>query len=318
MNCLSIIMYHYVRDLKHSRYPEIKGLDYQLFKDQIDFLMQNFSILTMEEIIAALDNPDIKLPENAALLTFDDGYIDHFSFVFPYLKSKNLQGTFFIPGKVFTENVLLDVNKIHFILASTDSSKLYARLLDMLNAYRDRDWIYPSNAALISQYAIANRFDSKEVIFIKRMLQTVLPEDLRFQLSSDLFHEFVGLPEDVFARELYMNKEQIKYMKDSGMFIGVHGYDHYWLGDLSEDKMMSDIKKAINAFDNIIDARGWVMCYPYGSYNQQVINYIERNGCRLGMTTGLGIASLEKSEIYKLPRFDCNDFPPITINYLRY
>ncbi|MGP1489477.1 MAG: polysaccharide deacetylase family protein [Treponema sp.] len=280
--------------------------------------MKNFSILRMEDIMAALDNPDIKLPENSVLLTFDDGYIDHFTFVFPYLKSKGLQGTFFIPGKVFTENVLLDVNKIHFILASTDSLKLYSRLLDILNAYRDTDWTYPNNETLIAQYAVANRFDSKEVIFIKRMLQTVLPEDLRIKISSELFGEFVCLPEDVFARELYMNKEQIKCMKGSGMFIGVHGYDHYWLGNLSEDKMMSDIKRAVGVLDGIINKKNWVMCYPYGSYNQQVVDYLECNGCRLGVTTDLGIAALDKNEIYNLPRFDCNDFPPITTNYLRY
>lgn len=37
MGKLRIAMYHYVRDLKYSRYPEIKGLDYKLFKEQIDF-----------------------------------------------------------------------------------------------------------------------------------------------------------------------------------------------------------------------------------------------------------------------------------------
>ena len=36
MNNLTIVMYHYVRDLKNSRYPDIKGLDVSLFKEQID------------------------------------------------------------------------------------------------------------------------------------------------------------------------------------------------------------------------------------------------------------------------------------------
>lgn len=35
---LYIVMYHYVRDLQYSRYPQIKGMDYQLFKEQIAFL----------------------------------------------------------------------------------------------------------------------------------------------------------------------------------------------------------------------------------------------------------------------------------------
>ena len=32
MSKLYIVMYHYVRELQKSRYPEIKGLEYALFK----------------------------------------------------------------------------------------------------------------------------------------------------------------------------------------------------------------------------------------------------------------------------------------------
>ena len=38
MGKLYIAMYHYTRYLKHSRYPEIKGLDKELFKNQIEFM----------------------------------------------------------------------------------------------------------------------------------------------------------------------------------------------------------------------------------------------------------------------------------------
>lgn len=50
---LYIIMYHYVRDLKNSRYPNIKGLDYELFKQQIAFLKEHFTIVAMEDVIEA-------------------------------------------------------------------------------------------------------------------------------------------------------------------------------------------------------------------------------------------------------------------------
>ena len=36
-NSLYISMYHYVRDLKNSRYPDIKGLDVDLFYEQMMF-----------------------------------------------------------------------------------------------------------------------------------------------------------------------------------------------------------------------------------------------------------------------------------------
>ena len=35
---LTVIMYHYVRDLKHSRYPDIKGLQVEEFRGQIQYL----------------------------------------------------------------------------------------------------------------------------------------------------------------------------------------------------------------------------------------------------------------------------------------
>lgn len=40
MGKLFVVMYHYTRDLKHSRYPEIKGLDVSLFREQIEFMKQ--------------------------------------------------------------------------------------------------------------------------------------------------------------------------------------------------------------------------------------------------------------------------------------
>ncbi len=53
MNKLNIVMYHYTRDLAHSRYPQIKGLDINLFRQQIEFLKSHFSVITMEEAIFA-------------------------------------------------------------------------------------------------------------------------------------------------------------------------------------------------------------------------------------------------------------------------
>ena len=53
-NKLYISMYHYTRDLKHSRYPEIKGLEISLFRHQLEYMKTNFNIVTMEQVIAAV------------------------------------------------------------------------------------------------------------------------------------------------------------------------------------------------------------------------------------------------------------------------
>lgn len=43
MNKVTIVMYHYVRDLANSRFPQIRGLDYSLFKKQIEFFKPKLS-----------------------------------------------------------------------------------------------------------------------------------------------------------------------------------------------------------------------------------------------------------------------------------
>ncbi len=51
-NSLAIVMYHYVRDLKNSRYPEIKGFDISEFKAQIEFFKANYKSAMKENSLA--------------------------------------------------------------------------------------------------------------------------------------------------------------------------------------------------------------------------------------------------------------------------
>lgn len=315
MSKLYISMYHYTRDLVHSRYPEIKGLDYNLFRQQIEFLKENFDIVTMEQVIDAVEGK-IDLPEKALLLTFDDGYVDNYVYALPVLEEYRVQGSFFIPGKTFAEHRLLDVNKIHYILASADIYKLVEDLKKEMDYYRGREYDFASTDELFNEYAVSNRFDVKETIFVKRMLQTVLPEKLRNIISSNLFEKYVGVTEEQLAYELYMTEEQIRTMKRHGMFIGIHGYDHYWLGNLPKEQMQKDISMALDTMDEFIDRKHWVMNYPYGNYNQDVLEFIKSKGACVGLTTDVRVAKIGVDSALELPRLDCNDFPPKSHNYI--
>ena len=308
-------MFHYVRDLRNSRFPKIKGLDLLAFRYQIDFLSNNFNVVSCYDVIKCLDNND-GLPENSVLLTFDDGYIDHYVNVFPILKKYGISGVFSMPGKIIAESKLLNVNKIDFLLASTEESALLASIYDLLDFYRGNEFAIPTTAELYFEYACANRFDSADVVFIKKMLQTVLDEKLRNMMIDRLFKKHIDVPEKTFAKELYMNIDQVKFMKDSGMEFGCHGYEHYWLGNLPIKDAKNDIKKSLETFSNIIDTSSWMMCFPYGSYSEELLSYCGENGCALGFSTQVRTANLNTDRRLILPRLDTNDFPPKSLNYL--
>lgn len=315
-NKLTVVMYHYVRDLVHSRYPKIHGLQIELFREQVQFLKKNYNFVTVEQILDAYENNSVRdLPEHPVLLTFDDAYKDHFDFVFPYLEHEHIQGAFYAPVKAVTENTVLDVNKIHFILASTPEEKLSQLLGELkyqLDYYR-KDWNLHNYDYYFDKLAVANRFDSKEVIFIKRLLQVELDERLRKIITNDVFQKVVGMDEGMFSRELYMSMDQIKCMVDNGMHFGSHGYDHYWLNSLSKDKQTFEIQKSLEFIKEIGgDTDNWTICYPYGAYDEDTISILKENGCKLGMTTRVGVADLDDKQgdvIFKLPRLDTNDLP---------
>lgn len=316
-NKLFVSMYHYTRDLQHSRYPGIKGMDVGQFRSQMEFFAANFNVVRMEQVIDVVKNGGA-LPENAVLLTFDDGYIDNFTYAFPVLEEFGFQGSFFIPGKTFTTHQLLDVNKIHYILASADINKLVLDVKKELDHYRGNEYDYPSTEELWNEYAVSNRLDNKETIFVKRILQTALPEKLRNLISSELFEKYVGVTEEQLAYELYMTLEQIRTLKSHGMYIGIHGYDHYWLGNLPQEQMRKDIFKALEVMDEFIDRKEWVMNYPYGNFNDNVLSFIAGQGACVGLTTEVRVADLGKDPALQLPRLDCNDFPPKSENYKKH
>jgi hypothetical protein len=107
-----------------------------LFKSQIDYLLARHAIVRMEDVIEAAFSGG-QLPENAVLLTFDDGYADHFRSAFPYLRRKRLQGAFYPSVRVLDDPVVLDVNKVHFCWPAPRLDALVRDVFRELDDLRD-------------------------------------------------------------------------------------------------------------------------------------------------------------------------------------
>ena len=307
---ISIIMYHYVRELPYTRYPRIKGLLTSEFKEQLDYMSRFYTFVTVEECLHALSEDQAGLPPNAALLTFDDAYIDHFAAVFPLLEERGIQGVFFPPAKVIKEHEVLDVNKIHFVLASTeDFDAVKADIFDQLDEHRAEYGLEP-NEHYYQKYAVKNRFDDQEIVFIKRLLQFGLELELRSKVLQVLFSKYVSVDEKAFSHELYMNKDQIGCMLRNGMHIGSHGYNHEWLGYLDTERQTSEIQQSLEFLAELgCDTKSWVISYPYGNYNENLLDILRLNNCKMGITTEVDIADFTRHDPLALPRLDTNDLP---------
>ncbi len=93
-----VLMYHYVGTLPEDPDPYRIELTVsaQRFREHIEYLVsQGYSSVSLYEVNEALLN-GTPLPPKPIVLTFDDGYLDHYTNVFPILRQHSFTGTFFI------------------------------------------------------------------------------------------------------------------------------------------------------------------------------------------------------------------------------
>jgi peptidoglycan/xylan/chitin deacetylase (PgdA/CDA1 family) len=305
---LTIVTYHYVRNLPKTRYPKIKGLLTEKFEGQLDYITKHYTVCSLQQVIAAARGEDL-LPPNPCLLTFDDGFLDHYLTVFPCLQERRIVGSFYPPARAIEEHKVLDVHKIHFILASTtDYGRLVEEIFQLLQPHRG-DYEVPEDGKLYAAYARQGRYDPPEIVFIKRILQRGLPERVRADVMETLFTRYVSMDEEAFAHELYMDMTQLRCMQSNGMEIGGHGYEHTWLETLECGAQQEEIQYTVDFLEKIYGYKpsDWTMCYPYGSYNTTTIQLLENFGCALGLTIKFGLADLLNP--YEMKRVDTNDLP---------
>lgn len=202
------------------------------------------------------------------------------------------------------------MNKIHFTLAcSKESAQLLAALGKKMQAQRDRSRLISLDEYLASA-DLTSRFDSPEVVAIKRLLQRDLPLWCRSKIVGELFREFVTCDEAGFAEELYLSCDHVGEMARHGMRLGHHGYDHRWLTHLTPGERTKELQLGLEFLARWGEGgERWIMCYPYGAFNPEIVEEVEEAGCAMAFTTVPGLAGAEPERRLTLPRLDTNDLP---------
>lgn len=299
-----IVMYHYVRRIAGSGYAAIKGRETSDFIEQIAYLEKHHCIVPMQALIEALHGDADALPDNAVVLTFDDGYRDHFTDAFPVLRRAGVAGTFFVPECAVTDRRVLDVNKIHFVLAKTPAEVLSAEI-DRRLVEAQLDPVEHRR-----QYWVANRFDPADVIYVKRMLQHALPQAIRTEILNSLFRRWVSADEADFAAELYMSEADLKEMLAAGMLVGAHGSNHLWLDRCDSATQLVEIDRSALMLVRLgVPQTAWTFCYPYGAYNHETLALARERGFRAGVTTTVELVQIPGCDPLLMPRLDTNDLP---------
>ncbi len=306
-NTVISVMYHYVREFKTSKFRDINFLQHKNFVQQINYFKKKFNIICINEILnLRWDKKRYKKP--FLLMTFDDGYLDHYKYVTPTLIENKIKGLFFLPSKIFYKNSILDVNKIQFILSEAKDKNI---LFDDIKKILLKEYKININQFL-KKKIIKNRFDKKNILILKRLLQHQLPKKIRNELINILFRKYVTTNTADFKKNLYLNKNHVNEMINFGMNFGSHSESHEWMEFLTDKEQKDEVLKSKKFFNKNFSSKNGnfkTFCYPYGSYNSETIQILKKNKYDMAFTTiPKPFFKKKKSNIFEFPRYDTNDF----------
>ena len=278
---VSLMPYHYVRPVKNSLHPNLKALEIDDFKNQIDYFVNNFNVIAGDEFLEIINFK--KIPKNPSIvLIFDDGLLDHYEHVFPYLRKKKLKAYFYPPILTIKNEIILEVHKIHFLLEKEQNREKILNEIDNILFKKKSVKIKDLDTKRLKLKTI---YDDRSTAFIKSLLQHFLPLEDRVFIINELFNKIINEDETSFAKKIYMNANNLKEMESENMKIGSHGVSHHHWKNVNKDDQKKEILESINFFKQInLNTNNISISYPFGDYNSDTINICKELKLSFGVT----------------------------------
>jgi peptidoglycan/xylan/chitin deacetylase (PgdA/CDA1 family) len=302
---MKAVMYHYVRNAD-PQFPYFSHLPFENFTRQVQYLAETFQLLGKDEFLESVASGT---PRQGVVLTFDDGFRDHFDFVFPFLEKNDYWGIFYIPTGPYGGDRLLDVHRTHILLGKYGGAFIHKRISERLKV----EMLNHAHVDEFRRLTYQRQKNDDDTLLVKRILNYFIHPSFRTPLLDDLMAELVPNEKDL-KDGFYMRPEELRRLQDSGNIIGSHGVTHTVMSKLSVEDQENEITasfKTLESFTGGLPVH--TFCYPYGgahSFTAETEKLLSDHGCVFSFdvkSQDIDAAALVQRP-QALPRYDTNQF----------
>ena len=272
-NKLTVFCYHDV-SVNPSEFSLRYGLNVppDIFEFQINFINDNFNVIGPDDLLS--DN----IPENAALITFDDGFKSYFRTAVPILKKYAIPSVMFlnmapVKGEIFWSGL------ITYLCDKTIDFPKFLNLRKDLNEDAKPKFLFCSKEIVNSYLDLKNKTFKKEV------------------------DEFVGEFADL---------HDLKSFSDSNLvFFGNHLYKHYVSLLLSDNELLESYKKNETELKKYSNYRN-LFSFPFGQpdtcFSNHQIELLLKNGAqRIFSSYPLMNSNTNSKYLHRIPLYAYNN-----------
>ncbi|MBC7399372.1 MAG: polysaccharide deacetylase family protein [Mucilaginibacter sp.] len=250
-----ILIYHGICRDDHTRFNPI-FLTAKIFEDHLKLYKKHCNVVSLDDYYKS-NFSDGKFN---ICLTFDDGFANNHKYALPLLEKYQVPATFFITG-----------------IANEGYDILWNDFLGIVSKYGPQTIYYKNEEYYKGKYDLYYSADSR--ITLKDKLRVTGFDD-----KADMMKELYALVP--FKKEerhtdywLQMTMAQIKELATSQYAtIGAHGYYHNDLVQTSPEDAFTEMLNVKQYLEALIKKPITSLAFPYGSYNQDVINEAKKAG----------------------------------------
>lgn len=287
-----IVVYHGICERDHLKFNTI-FLTRKTFESHLKFYKKHFNIVSLDEYYQQ------KFSNNRfnICLTFDDGFANNHKYVLPLLEQYKIPAAFFITAI-------------------------------QVAGY---DILWNDFLSIASKYGPA-KFNFKGVFYVKDRYNKYISTANGFSLAEDLrlygFEEKAEMMKALYPLApfktkkhdedywLQMTTRQIRELSASPFAtIGAHGYYHNDLAKINIREAAEELALTKQYLQNIIEKPVSSFAFPYGSYNNEVINAAKNAGYEQLLATAFNNND-DKRDIAMRERLTVNPF--ISVNNQMY
>lgn len=273
-----ILTYHSI-----DEYEDINGLkiNAKTFGEQLQFLMKNYHIVSLEEAVSRLKNG--KLDQTCIVVTFDDGYIDNYATAYPLLAKHG------IPATIFVACQAIDAGIYDWLKLDTAIYRLTCNQLDLSNFGLG---YYPLNT--VEQKKVAIQTLHMKLKAVDHQARRSVIAHITDRVRVDL------------AR-MMMDWSQVRELAQSGLVtIGAHTVTHPILSKVSTEQAWQEIAESKRIIEQQTDLPVHYFSYPNGTaddFTDESVEIVKSSGY-LAACTAIKGYNRPGDDLFRLKRID--------------
>lgn len=296
---LTILAYHRVVAIGDERAfdsdLELVSASPEQFDAQMAFIAREFTPITFATLLECID-AGRSPPDNAAIVTFDDGFGDNYLHAFPILKHHR------VPATIFLSTGYLDRQEPYWF-------ESLARMILTSN----RPLALHDGLVLDTTLPLHRRRATVEQVlrYLKR-----IPDDARLKFIERLESEAGSGVAHTPVDRLPMTWPQVLEMAAAGIEFGSHTVDHPVLAQLDDAAVRRELRDSKLRIEQVLGKPAPILSYPVGgaeAFDQRIRGIALEAGYRMAVSYAPGGNTWPASDLFCLRRLRIERYVPSSL-----